>query len=61
MDPAKIKIISKEELFELMENKEKFALVEVLAEEDYASGHLPFAINIPVDKLADLTDRKSVV
>lgn len=57
MDPTKIKIILKEELFELMENKEKFTLVEVLAEEDYASGHLPFAINIPVDKLADFAPR----
>jgi rhodanese-related sulfurtransferase len=57
MDSSKIKNISKEELFELMENKEKFTLVEVLAEEDYASGHLPFAINIPVDKIADAASR----
>ena len=54
MDPNKIKIISKDQLFELMENKEDFKLVEVLAEEDYASGHLPMAINIPVDKIEKL-------
>lgn len=57
MDPTKIKIISKEALFELMENKEKFTLVEVLAEEDYASGHLPFAINIPVNKIGEEASR----
>lgn len=57
MGTKKIKIISKEQLFELMENKEKFKLVEVLSEEDFASGHLPFAINIPVDKIDELAPK----
>lgn len=51
MHTHKVKYISKEQLLEMMENKEPFTLVEVLAEEDYQKGHLPFAINIPVDQL----------
>lgn len=47
----KLKFISKEQLLELLENREDFILVEVLAKEQYDAGHLPLAINIPVDKL----------
>ncbi len=54
MTEQKVKFISKEQLFEMMENKENFKLVEVLAKEDYEAGHLPFAISIPVDKLEEL-------
>lgn len=57
MENQKIKFISKEFLFEMMENKEKFKLVEVLPEDDYKKGHLPFAINIRVDKLDDLAQQ----
>lgn len=53
----KVKIISKEQLFEMMENKEKFKLVEVLSEADFASGHIPFAINIPVNKIEELAPK----
>ncbi len=55
MDTNKIKIISKEKVFELLENKEDFKLVEVLSEENYTFGHLPDAINIPADKIDDLS------
>lgn len=54
MTGQKVKFISKEGLLEMMENKENFKLVEVLAKEDYEAGHLPFAINIPVDKIEKL-------
>ena len=54
MSDQKVKFISKEGLFEMMENKENFKLVEVLAEVDYETVHIPFAINIPVNKLAEL-------
>lgn len=54
MTEQKIKFISKEQLFELMENRENFILVEVLAKESYDAGHVPMAINIPVDKLEEL-------
>lgn len=50
----KLKFLSKEGLFELMENRENFTLVEVLSKEDYDKGHLPMAVNIPVDKLEAL-------
>jgi len=35
-------------------NKEEFKLVEVLPEEDYKGGHIPGAINMPLEKLEDL-------
>ena len=47
----KIKFISIEQLLEMMENREKFKLVEVLGEESFKQGHLPGAISIPVDQL----------
>lgn len=53
MVEQKLTLISKEKLFEMMENKEKFKLVEVLDEESYAKGHLPFAVSIPVNKLEE--------
>ncbi|PIQ69209.1 MAG: sulfurtransferase [Candidatus Taylorbacteria bacterium CG11_big_fil_rev_8_21_14_0_20_46_11] len=51
MKTQKVTFISKEALFEMIENKEPFKLVEVLAKEDYAGGHLPGAISIPVSEL----------
>lgn len=47
----RIKFITIEQLLEMMENKDKFRLVEVLSEDSYKDGHIPGAINIPVDKL----------
>lgn len=57
MKNQKIKFISKEDLFEMMENKEKFTLVEVLAKEEYEKEHLPFAVSIPVNELETLSPR----
>ena len=53
MERPKVKFISKEGLFEMMENKERFKLVEVLPEDSYQEGHLPFAINIPVTEIEE--------
>jgi rhodanese-related sulfurtransferase len=47
----KLKFISIEKLLEMMENKEHFKLIEVLGREDYKEGHLPGAINIPVNEI----------
>ena len=47
----RIKFIPIEQLLEMMENKDDFKLVEVLREDSYKEGHIPNAINIPVDKL----------
>lgn len=56
MSEQKVKFISKEGLFEMMENKENFKLVDVLPKEEYEIGHIPFAINIPIDKLNELAN-----
>lgn len=50
---AKVKFIDIEGLLEMEANNENFKLVEVLKEEDYRQGHIPSAINIPMQKLAD--------
>ena len=54
MVEAKLTFISKEKLFEMMENKEAFKLIEVLSEENYKEGHIPAALNIPVNKLDEI-------
>jgi len=51
MKKEKLTFISKEKVFEMLENEEDFKLVEVLSEEDYKSGHLPKAINLPADQI----------
>lgn len=53
----KIKFISLDELLEIIVNEEHFKLVEVLGEENFKQGHLPGAINIPVDKLENLASK----
>ena len=47
-----------EDLLEMFENKERFKLVEVLAKEEYDKGHIPGAINIPLDELETLAKQK---
>jgi rhodanese-related sulfurtransferase len=52
---TRIKFITKEELLEMMYNQDKFKLVEVLSSDAFKQGHLPNAINIPlneIDKMA---------
>ena len=46
-----VKFISIEQLLEMMENSDKFRLVEVLGEDSYRNGHIPGSISIPVDRL----------
>jgi len=50
---AKIRFIAIEQLLEMMENKEKFKLVEVLGKESYKDGHIHGAISIPLESLSD--------
>ena len=50
---AKVKFLAIEGLLEMQENNEEFKLVEVLKEQSYKEGHIPGAINIPVDSLKD--------
>jgi rhodanese-related sulfurtransferase len=54
---GKIIFITIEKLLEMQANKEKFKLVEVLPEESYQNGHIPGAINIPLNKLGSLADK----
>ena len=54
----KLNFITIEDLLEMFENKERFKLVEVLAKEEYDKGHIPGAINIPLDELETLAKQK---
>lgn len=54
----KIKFITLEQLMEMNVNKQRFKLVEVLDESSYKKGHLPGAMNIPVDKLKTAAPKK---
>jgi rhodanese-related sulfurtransferase len=55
---VKLKFITLEDLLEMRANNEKYKLVEVLSEEEYEKGHIPGAINIPLDKLEALARQK---
>lgn len=52
--PTELATISREELKKKIDNKEYFFLVETLAPEYYAQGHLPGALNLPPDKVRQL-------
>ena len=54
----KIKFMSIEQLLEMIENNEKFKLVEVLGEDSFKQGHIPGAVNIPVDQLGKSAKNK---
>jgi rhodanese-related sulfurtransferase len=47
----KVELITLERLLEMRENGEHFKLIDVLPESSFREGHLPDAINIPVEKL----------
>ena len=54
---GKIIFISIEQLLEMMENRENFRLIEVLVKEKFKDGHIPGAINIPVDELKNIASK----
>jgi len=47
-------------LLQMIENKDEFTLVDVLAPDAYAEGHLPQAINIPSDKIEEEAPKKLI-
>ena len=47
--------ISMQEALEIMEKGDDYILVDVRTIEEYQSGHIPDAINIPLDSIDDLT------
>ena len=53
----RIKFITIDQLLEMIENKDKFKLVEVLSEQSFKQGHLPDAINLPMDRLKELAGK----
>ena len=55
---AKIRFLTLDGLLEMQANNDKFVLVEVLSEESYKKGHIPGAINIPVDELGEDAPKK---
>lgn len=52
-----IKLITLEQLLEMQFSGTKFKLVEVLAEDSFKKGHLPHAINLPLDHLEELAKK----
>lgn len=48
-----MKTITREELQKKLERGDKFTLVETLPLENYRHTHLPTAINLPPDKIAE--------
>ena len=50
--------ISRDELKARMDRGDDFTLVETLPEEFYAEWHLPEAINIPDDRVAELAAQR---
>lgn len=50
------KSISKQEVQQLLEKGDKVILVDVRSKEEYDEKHIPKAINIPLDELAEQID-----
>jgi rhodanese-related sulfurtransferase len=53
-----VKTITRDELKEKIERGDKFALVETLPEQAYHHAHLPGAINLPPDRIAELAPER---
>lgn len=49
-----MKIVKRDEVKQFLDKNENVAIVEVLATDAFAEGHLPNAINIPADKVKEL-------
>jgi len=48
----RLKMVTIEELLEKQANEEEFALVDTLPEDSFREGHLPGAVNMPSDEVA---------
>jgi hypothetical protein len=55
--PVEIATIGREELQAKIARKDKFALVETLPAQYYSHDHLPGAINLPPDQIAQLAPK----
>jgi rhodanese-related sulfurtransferase len=54
-DQMMVQTISRKDLKDKIDRGEDFVLVETLPEEQYRHTHLPGALNVPPDKLRELT------
>lgn len=45
--------ITKQELEQMIKNKEMFQLIDVRSEEEFNESHIPFAVNIPINELKE--------
>ena len=52
-----LETISRDELKQKIDKKEKFVLVETLPRQTYEHAHLPGAINIPPDQVKELAPK----
>lgn len=52
-----MKIVTRDEVRQAMDRGGDVAIVDALAPEAYAEGHLPNAVNIPVDRIDTLAPR----
>lgn len=52
-----VKTISRDELNQKIERKDNFHLVETLPATAYHHNHLPGAVNLPPDKVAELASQ----
>ncbi len=52
-----IETISRDELKKKIDNNDDFILVETLAKETYDHAHLPNAIHLPPDQVAELAPK----
>ena len=57
--PVEIATISREELKEKIDRKDRFVLVETLPANYYNHDHLPGAINLPPDQIAQLAPKST--
>jgi rhodanese-related sulfurtransferase len=49
--------ISRDELKQKIDRRDKFTLVETLAPDFFRQGHLPGAVNLPPDKVKELAPK----
>jgi len=49
--------ISRDELKQKIDRRDKFTLVETLAPDYFRQGHLPGAVNLPPDKVKELASK----
>ena len=55
---GEIIVISAEELKKRLDSRQKPVVVEVLGKEEFEKGHIPGAINIPVDELQERAEKE---